>query len=112
MVKTFAGALALAFCATLLAAAKGNTLNAAYLVPGGSVKLDRKAIAAHKFCALTFDDGPDGIYTPQVAKVLAHYKVPATFFVVGQRVSAQRIEQSVRQRFGAHLTLVRPAVND
>jgi peptidoglycan/xylan/chitin deacetylase (PgdA/CDA1 family) len=89
MVKTLAGALALVFCATLLAAAKGNTLNAAYLVPGGSVKLDRQAIAAHKFCALTFDDGPDATYTPQVAKVLARYNVPATFFVVGQRVSSR-----------------------
>jgi cellulose synthase/poly-beta-1,6-N-acetylglucosamine synthase-like glycosyltransferase/peptidoglycan/xylan/chitin deacetylase (PgdA/CDA1 family)/spore germination protein YaaH len=34
--------------------------------------------------ALTFDDGPDGTYTPQILDVLDHYKVPATFFVIGE----------------------------
>jgi peptidoglycan/xylan/chitin deacetylase (PgdA/CDA1 family) len=53
------------------------------------VKLDRKAIAKAKFCALTFDDGPDGVYTPQVAAVLKQYGVPATFFCVGTRVKAR-----------------------
>jgi peptidoglycan-N-acetylglucosamine deacetylase len=35
--------------------------------------------------ALTFDDGPDAIYTPQVLAILERYKVPATFFLVGER---------------------------
>ncbi|MEW6623535.1 MAG: polysaccharide deacetylase family protein [Bacillota bacterium] len=35
--------------------------------------------------ALTFDDGPDGKYTPQVLDVLKQYKVPATFFLIGER---------------------------
>jgi peptidoglycan/xylan/chitin deacetylase (PgdA/CDA1 family) len=33
--------------------------------------------------ALTFDDGPDGKYTPKVLDILAQYGVTATFFVVG-----------------------------
>ena len=33
--------------------------------------------------ALTFDDGPDGKYTPMVLDILAQYGVTATFFVVG-----------------------------
>jgi peptidoglycan-N-acetylglucosamine deacetylase len=33
--------------------------------------------------ALTFDDGP-GPYTPQVLSVLEHYRVKATFFVIGR----------------------------
>lgn len=33
--------------------------------------------------ALTFDDGP-GPYTPEVLKVLEHYRVPATFFAIGR----------------------------
>jgi len=37
--------------------------------------------------ALTFDDGPDPVWTPQVARVLAKYRVPATFFVIGAQVS-------------------------
>ncbi|BAB05636.1 polysaccharide deacetylase family protein [Halalkalibacterium halodurans] len=35
--------------------------------------------------ALTFDDGPDPRFTPQVLDVLQEYNVPATFFVMGRR---------------------------
>jgi peptidoglycan/xylan/chitin deacetylase (PgdA/CDA1 family) len=38
-----------------------------------------------KKIALTFDDGPDDKYTPQILDVLHRYHVPATFFVVGYR---------------------------
>ncbi|MEV7147329.1 glycosyltransferase [Streptomyces sp. NPDC093084] len=40
-----------------------------------------------KTIALTFDDGPDPTYTPQVLKILHRYDVPATFFLVGSMVS-------------------------
>jgi len=33
---------------------------------------------------LTFDDGPDPVFTPQVLDVLQQYRVPAVFFVVGK----------------------------
>jgi len=33
--------------------------------------------------ALTFDDGPDPTYTPQVLAILARAGVPATFFLIG-----------------------------
>ncbi|MNS43188.1 Poly-beta-1,6-N-acetyl-D-glucosamine synthase [compost metagenome] len=33
---------------------------------------------------LTFDDGPDGKYTPEILKILQEEKVPATFFIIGQ----------------------------
>src|SRR5581483_9475688 len=36
-----------------------------------------------KKIALTFDDGPDARFTPQVLDVLKQYHVPATFFIVG-----------------------------
>ncbi|WP_123043447.1 polysaccharide deacetylase family protein [Cohnella candidum] len=39
-----------------------------------------------KVLALTFDDGPDGKYTPQVLDILKEYGVKATFFVVGTQV--------------------------
>lgn len=39
--------------------------------------------AAPKQLVLTFDDGPDETYTPQILDVLAKYRVPAAFFVVG-----------------------------
>lgn len=36
--------------------------------------------------ALTFDDGPDSKYTSQVLDILRDYQVPATFFLIGNRV--------------------------
>jgi peptidoglycan/xylan/chitin deacetylase (PgdA/CDA1 family) len=37
--------------------------------------------------ALTIDDGPNPKYAPQILAVLRQYRVPATFFLVGTRVS-------------------------
>ena len=37
--------------------------------------------------ALTFDDGPDPLWTPRILGVLARYHVRATFFQVGSRVN-------------------------
>ncbi|MET8766203.1 glycosyltransferase [Streptomyces sp. NPDC004658] len=37
--------------------------------------------------ALTFDDGPNPAWTPQVLKILRKYDVPGTFFLVGSMVS-------------------------
>ena len=39
-----------------------------------------------KIIAITFDDGPDPIYTPQVLKLLRQYKAEATFFMIGFRI--------------------------
>ncbi|MBC7474389.1 MAG: polysaccharide deacetylase family protein, partial [Candidatus Sericytochromatia bacterium] len=36
-----------------------------------------------KEIAITFDDGPDADYTPDVLDILKKYNVPATFFVIG-----------------------------
>ncbi len=38
--------------------------------------------------ALTFDDGPDGQWTPPILDTLRRYRAPATFFVIGE--NAQR----------------------
>lgn len=47
-------------------------------LPRGSKKL-----------ALTFDDGPNDPYTPQLLEVLARHNVKATFFMLGQYVQAR-----------------------
>lgn len=41
----------------------------------------------NKVVALTFDDGPDGKYTPEILDVLKKQHVKATFFVMGSRVA-------------------------
>ena len=46
-------------------------------------EVQRKGYSAHDV-ALTFDDGPDATWTPQILDVLKRYHVPATFFVIGE----------------------------
>ncbi|SDW74821.1 Peptidoglycan/xylan/chitin deacetylase, PgdA/CDA1 family [Alicyclobacillus hesperidum] len=36
---------------------------------------------------ITFDDGPDAEYTPQILETLRHYGVPAVFFCIGEQVA-------------------------
>ncbi|MCY0869520.1 MAG: polysaccharide deacetylase family protein [Firmicutes bacterium] len=49
-----------------------------------------------KIVALTFDDGPDDVYTPQILQVLRKLHVRATFFVIGEHVRAYpRIAQEI-----------------
>ncbi|MFS0724776.1 polysaccharide deacetylase family protein [Paenibacillus sp. 1P07SE] len=44
------------------------------------------AASGSKQVALTFDDGPDTRYTPQVLEILQQYGVQASFFVVGTQI--------------------------
>lgn len=39
-----------------------------------------------KLIALTFDDGPHPLFTPQVLDILKRYGIKATFFLIGKRV--------------------------
>src|SRR5229473_3240020 len=47
--------------------------------------------------ALTFDDGPNPYYTPQILAILQQYRVPATFFCIGRQVA--RYPDLVRQEY-------------
>lgn len=42
-----------------------------------------------KKVAITFDDGPNSTYTPQVLQLLAQYNAKATFFCIGKRLESQ-----------------------
>ncbi len=56
--------------------------------------------------AITFDDGPDARYTPQMLDILAREKVPAAFFMIGERaLEAPEVVQQVLdagQTIGVH----------
>ena len=45
--------------------------------------------------ALTFDDGPHPVYTPQILDTLKEYGVHATFFLIGE--NAERNPELVRR---------------
>ena len=44
--------------------------------------------------ALTFDDGPHPRYTEEILSILAEYKIPATFFIIG--VNAETYPESLK----------------
>ena len=76
-----------------VARAAGGPSAPAAVLHGGPVI---NATGAHPFSyrmrphtvALTFDDGPDPVWTPRILAVLRRYHVPATFFVVGAHAAA------------------------
>ncbi|WP_418790125.1 polysaccharide deacetylase family protein [Phosphitispora sp. TUW77] len=45
-----------------------------------------KGITDEKIVALTFDDGPDPTFSPEIVRILNDYQIKATFFVVGEQV--------------------------
>lgn len=53
---------------------------------GQQVDIIRRGTPEFKVVAITFDDGPDPLYTPGILDILQEYNVPATFFMVGRHV--------------------------
>ncbi|HYK72852.1 MAG TPA: polysaccharide deacetylase family protein [Pseudoneobacillus sp.] len=49
-----------------------------------------------KLIALTFDDGPDPVYTTQILNLLEKYDAKATFFVIG--VEAERYPEIIKRQ--------------
>lgn len=45
----------------------------------------REGPTDEKKIALTFDDGPDSVYTPQILDILKKENIKATFFLIGNR---------------------------
>ncbi|HYT40387.1 MAG TPA: bifunctional polysaccharide deacetylase/glycosyltransferase family 2 protein, partial [Acidimicrobiia bacterium] len=66
----------------------------------------RSAPLPDKTVALTFDDGPDPKWTPEILDVLRRHGVPATFFVVGAETARHpelvRAELAAGHEIGAH----------
>jgi peptidoglycan-N-acetylglucosamine deacetylase len=62
-----------------------------HLLPPARVRRGRPGVPA---IALTFDDGPDPEWTPRILDLLHAHRVPASFFLVGER--AARAPEIVR----------------
>ena len=52
------------------------------------------AATTRKICSLTFDDGPNTKLTPKILEVLKQSSVPATFFLIGEKIAGN--EEIVR----------------
>ena len=48
--------------------------------------------------ALTFDDGPNNITTPQVLDILEEHGIPASFFLIANNISPDNEKQILRAR--------------
>jgi peptidoglycan-N-acetylglucosamine deacetylase len=65
----------------------GDIVDENYLVLPTSFVIQRVGLQEKKL-ALTFDDGPDPTYTPQILDILKDKHVRATFFIVGENAGA------------------------
>ncbi|MBI1213857.1 MAG: glycosyltransferase [Alphaproteobacteria bacterium] len=65
----------------------GDIVDEAYTNLPTSFVIQRLGAAKGKV-ALTFDDGPDPVWTPQILDILKAKKVPATFFIIGSNAQA------------------------
>lgn len=55
---------------------------------GGFGPYGTSSVTGTDLVALTFDDGPDPRWTPEVLELLRHHRITATFCVVGELVAA------------------------
>lgn len=56
------------------------------IIPAWQDSVVHRVITNEKVVALTYDDGPNPIYTPQILKILDKYHVKATFFMIGSKM--------------------------
>jgi peptidoglycan-N-acetylglucosamine deacetylase len=73
--------------------------------------LIRSVDTKQKVVALTYDDGPDPRYTPQILKLLKQYNAKATFFLIGNQAVkyADIVKQEVDEGHAiANHTLTHP----
>lgn len=95
----FARALFLAGAAVLLGVILLNRY--VYQGFGHQAGIFRRGNPDLPYVALTFDDGPDPRYTPEVLRILREAEVPATFFLVGAH-AARHPELTRRIREEGH----------
>ena len=51
------------------------------------IHYSKHAVIPQNIIALTFDDGPDTLYTPKILDILKEKNVRATFFLIGRKIN-------------------------
>lgn len=65
-----------------------DIINENYLSYPLPYEVERFGKPKGKEVVLTFDDGPDSVYTPQILDILKKYNIKASFFIVGENGEA------------------------
>ena len=87
VVKSRSGVVAInPFDGTLIRRLSDNDL---VTIGSHSFAIDRYGYTVGKKIALTFDDGPDPKYTPELLNLLSKNHVPASFFLIGENLVKQ-----------------------
>ena len=65
-----------------------------------SGKLFYKKHTNKKEIALTFDDGPDAIFTPKIVEILNEFNIKATFFLLGRNIerNPEIVKELIKQK--------------
>lgn len=98
MKRTLCAASAVCLCLVMCAqtaSAAPEKKGREYYEPRGEIVWE--VPTTDKVVALTFDDGPDPVYTPKILELLEKYHAKASFFVVGER--AERFPQLIVEEF-------------
>ncbi|KRE99552.1 polysaccharide deacetylase [Frateuria sp. Soil773] len=92
----------------------GSIDDESYTALPSSYVIQRTGTLPHKI-ALTFDDGPDPEWTPQILDILKAKHVPATFFIIGENaeMSPRLVQREVEEGHdvGSH-TFTHPNLGD
>ena len=68
-----------------------------YQVPSTPYVIEHNGAVSEKLLCLTFDDGPDKRYTPEILDILKERQAPATFFVIG--VNAEEFPDLIKREY-------------
>jgi peptidoglycan/xylan/chitin deacetylase (PgdA/CDA1 family) len=73
---------------SIIVAGSGTFIKIApdYSPKGASYDIRRSGEANNKVVVLSFDDGPDPVYTREILSILKKEKVPGSFFLIGENV--------------------------
>jgi len=81
----FAGRQAYGYVAATASASRGRLKKYASAVIPQRMLRWQGEVPSQQF-ALTFDDGPDPVYTPKILSILRRHQARSTFFMIGNRI--------------------------
>lgn len=81
--------MVIAVCSLFLAVAVVVVRRADVAHAAGESSVVARVETTKRVVALTFDDGPSGVWTPLVHERLAQARVPATYFLIGHDVASR-----------------------